>query len=243
MVENNNDVEPKPVDISSREEPDDGTDKMVEDDVGICLHDACRIIRGSGEETKTNDNNVEQAKELVTVPSEGKTYKTIETKKTEDLDVLQETCLLIGERVHNRIESATIQTQKTEDLDVFHETCMAVGESVHQRMKRDVVETPSIMSVNNTSEGVTDFGAAQKAHFTIEEGMSNVLGCIGYIRRGQSIPVSGKTESVEGTPPVEKDDRIEKSSITDANDEKEEGNGIFHSTCMLIGEKVHRMIS
>lgn len=241
FVENNIDVEPNQVDISLREEPDDGTEKMVEDDVGIC--DACRIIRGSEEQTKGNENSEEQATELITVPSDGETNKAIETKKTEDLNVLQETCISIGERLHNRIESGAIQTQKTEDLDVLHGACMAIGESVHLRLQRDVVETPSIMSANDTSEGVTNVSAAKKAHFTIGEGMSNVLGCIGYIRRGQSIPASGKTESVEGTPLVETGDRIEKSSNTDANGEKEVDNDIFHSTFMLIGEKVHRIIS
>lgn len=235
LVENNDDVEPKPVDIDSREEPENEAEKVVEDDAGICLHNACMVIQGNNEETKT-DVSEEQAKE-------GKAFTAIENKKTEDLDVLQETCLTIGENVHNRIESAKIETKKTEDLDVLHETCMAVGESVHQSIQQDVVDTPAAMSTKETSEEITDVSSNQKTNITIGERMNNVLGCIGFIRRGQSIPAEGKAESIEGAPLIDKDDRIEKTSNTDANDKKEAGSDVFHSTCMMIGEKMHYMIS
>jgi hypothetical protein len=235
LVENNGDVEPTPVDINLREEPENETEKVIDDDAGLCLHDACMVIQGNNEQTKTNDSE-HPAKE-------GKAFTALESKKTEDLDVLQDTCLTIGEHVHNRIESAKIETKTTEDLDVLHETCMAVGESVHQGIQQDVMDTPAAMSTKEISKEVTDVSAVQKTNVTIGERMNNVLGCISFIRGGQSITAGGKAESIEGAPLIEKDDHIEKTSNTDANDEKEAGSDVFHSTCMMIGEKMHHMIS
>jgi hypothetical protein len=240
IVEHDEVIQPTSDEINSRQD-DQCSVRKEEGDVDPFFHESCLKIGENvhttcmaiGQQTTPNDDSVEQGQEVA--PSEIK-----------------------GDHIeHDEKAIPVVENKKTEDLDVFHGTCMTIGETVHKHIEHD--EIPVVKNKEaKEEEEEEDLGVFHRTYLNIGQRMHKVFS-LGK-GKGQTIPVADGdgTKKVEAkAPPVERqleevkgDNHVERDGKTDENvqdvvvsNEKEEDSGVFHSTCMIIGEKMHNVFN